>query len=169
MLTLFIPRDRNLDYMRKGISPLLATVILIALTISVAALLGSWFTSTTRMQTEVIEENMKQQVNCSSALLDIADILCSNDTQKLQIAVINLGDIPLYGFSVIATINETFYSNNTGGPNSTDPLNPGEQVVLTYFCDRTQYCTDDSKITEVYLSPSNCPQAYMKKKPSVTC
>ena len=155
--------------MRKGISPLLATVVLVALTISVAALLGSWFASTARMQTEMIEEDIKPLVNCSSALIDISDVLCSNATQKIQIAVVNLGDIELYDFSVVVTVNNTFYQNNTGGPNSTDPLNPGEQAILTYFCDRTQYCAGDATITKIYVSPANCPQAYMEKTLNVGC
>jgi len=155
--------------MKKGISPLLATVVLVALTISIAALLGSWLASTTRMQTEMIEEDIKEQVNCSSALIDIADIICSNDSQKLQIAIVNLGDIALRDFSVIATVNNTFYSNNTGGPNSTDPLGPGEQAVLTYFCNRDQYCGSGAAVTKVYVSPANCPQAYMEKTFNVGC
>jgi len=150
--------------MNKGISPLLATVILIALTLSVAALLGSWFTSVTRMQTGIIEEAAKTQVNCTAASLEIVDVTCSNTTQKIQVVVTNLGnDIPLYNFSTLVTLNSTYYLNNTGGPNSTNPLNPGEQAVLTYFCSNTQYCVDDVKIAKVRVSSSNCPQAYAEK------
>lgn len=150
--------------MKKGISPLLATVILIALTLAVAALLGSWFTSVTRMQTGIIEEDIRKQVNCTSALLDISDITCSNDTQRIQVTITNLGnDIELYNFSTLVTLNNTFYLNNTGGPNSTDPLNPGEQAILDYFCSNTQYCIDDIKVAKVRISPYNCPQAYAEK------
>ena len=150
--------------MKKGISPLLATVILIALTLSVAALLGSWFTSITRMQTEIIEEDITTQINCSAALLEITDVACSNDTQKIQVTITNLGnDIPLCSFSTLVTLNNTFYLNSTGGPNSTDPLNPGEQAILEYFCSRTLYCIDDVGVSKVRVSPYNCPNAYAEK------
>ena len=150
--------------MKKGISPLLATVILIALTLSVAALLGSWFTSLTRMQTGIIEEAAEKQVNCTAALLDISDVTCSNASQKIQVTITNLGnDIPLYDFSTLVTLNNTFYLNSTGGPNSTNPLNPGEQAVLTYFCDRDDYCIGGVRIAKVRVSPYNCPQSYAEK------
>lgn len=153
-----------MDGMKKGISPLLATVILIALTLAVAALLGSWFTSVTRMQTDIIEEDITTQVNCTAALLEITDITCSNDTQKIQVTITNLGnDISLYSFSTLVTLNNTYYLNSTGGPNSTDPLEPGEQAILDYFCSNTQYCIDDVKVAKVRVSPYTCPQAYAEK------
>jgi len=150
--------------MKKGISPLLATVILIALTLAVAALLGSWFTSVTRMQTGIIEEDIRTQVNCTAALLEIVDITCSNDTQKIQVTITNMGsNIELYDFSTLVTVNNTYYLNSTGGPNSTDPLNPGEQAILEYFCSNTQYCVDDVDVAKVRVSPGICPQAYAEK------
>jgi len=150
--------------MKKGITPLLATVILIALTLAVAALIGSWLTSVTRMQTGIIEEDIQTQVNCSSALLEISDVICSNDTQKIQVAITNMGyDIPLYDFSTLVILNNTSYLNSTGGPNSTNPLNPGEQVILEYFCSRTQYCMDDVPISKVRVTSYICPDRYAEE------
>ncbi len=150
--------------MKKGISPLLATVILIALTLAVAALLGSWFTSVTRIQTGIIEEDIATQINCTGALLEISDVSCSNDTQRIQVTITNLGNnIELYNFSTLVTLNDTFYLNGTGGPNSTNPLNPGEQAILDYFCSNTQYCIDDVAVTRVRVSSHNCPQSYAEK------
>jgi flagellin-like protein len=148
----------------KGISPLLATVLLIAITLTVAAILGSWFTSLTRTQTGIIEQNVKTQVNCSSANLEIVDVTCSNTTQKIQVIITNLGnDIPLYNFSTLVILNNTYYLNNTGGPNSTSPLNPGEQAILTYFCSNTQYCIGGVKISKVRVVPQNCADRYTEK------
>jgi len=150
--------------MKKGISPLLATVILIALTLSVAALLGSWFTSLTRMQTGIIEEDIRTQINCTSALLEITDVTCSGSSDNIKVAITNLGnDIELYNFSTLVTLNNTYYLNNTGGPNSTNPLKPGEQAILSYFCDNTTYCFNGVKVSKVRVGPNNCPQAYAEK------
>lgn len=152
------------DGMKKGISPLLATVILIALTLSVAALLGSWFTTVTRTQTGIIEEDITRQINCTSAFLEISDVICSNDTQKIQVTITNMGyDVSLYNFSTLVTLNNTFYLNSTGGPNSTSQLNPGEQTILEYFCSRTQYCIDDVVVTKVRVSSYVCPERYAEK------
>jgi hypothetical protein len=60
-------------------------------------------------------------------------------------------------------INNTFYLNNTGGPNSTNVLEPGEQEVLVYFCDKDLYCAGEASIDKVRVSPGNCPQAYVEK------
>lgn len=142
----------------------MATVLLVAITITVAALLGSWFTSTTRTQAGIIEESMTTQVNCSSASLEIVDVTCSNTTQQIKVIVTNLGnDISLYNFSTLVTLNNTYYLNNTGGPNSISPLDPGEQAILTYFCSNTQYCIGGVKVSKIRVSPYNCPQAYTEK------
>jgi len=150
--------------MKKGISPLLATVILIALTLSVAALLGSWFTSITRTQTTMIEETATKQINCTAALLDIVDVTCSGNNDNIKVTITNLGhDISLYNFSTLVTINNTYYLNNTGGPNSTDPLNPGEQAILSYHCDNTTYCVNGVKVEKVRVSSYICPDKYAEK------
>ena len=149
--------------MRKGISPLLATVILIALTLSVAALLGSWFTSLTRTQTEMIGEQAETQINCSAALLEITDVTCSGSTDNIKVTITNLGNIALYNFSTLVTLNNTYYLNSTGGPNSTNPLNPGEQAILSYFCDNTTYCINGVKVSKVRVSSHVCPDRYAEK------
>jgi len=155
--------------MRKGISPLVATVMLIAITLAVSALLGSWFTSTIRVETEIIGENAAKQINCSSAILDIVDIICSSSNQSLKIALANQGNIELYNFSVLVKMNNTFYDNSTGGPNSNDPLNPGEQTILTYYCSNVVFCGANKTVDKVRISPSNCPQAWTETNVKKTC
>lgn len=155
--------------MKKAISPLMATIILVAITLAVSALLGSWFTSMTKTETEIIEKGAKQIINCSNALLDIVDVICSNTSQELKISINNIGQLELYSFSVFAKINNTFYTNNTGGPNKTHPLNPGEQAILAYHCSRTTYCAGGASVGKVRVSPMNCPQSWMETDAGVTC
>lgn len=155
--------------MKKALSPLMATVMLIALTLTVAALLGSWFTTMTKTQTSTIEESAKTQINCTSAILDIVDVTCSASEEKLKVVIHNLGDIELYDFSTYALINNTGYTNSTGGPNSTNLLNPGEQYILTYFCSNATYCIANTSVSKIRVSPGNCPQAWMEKSVSISC
>lgn len=157
------------DTMRKALSPLMAVVMLVAFTLAVSALLGTWFTSMTKTETEIIEKGATEQINCTSAILDVVEVICYNSTQELRVAIHNLGDVELYNFSTLARVNNTFYENSTGGPNSTHPLDPGEQTILTYYCSRTAYCASDATVEWVRVSPSNCPQAWMKKTVSVGC
>ena len=150
--------------MKKGISPLLATVILIALTLAVAALLGSWFTSVTRMQTDIIEETAATQINCTAAHLEISDVTCSGSSDNIKVSITNLGnDIALYNFTTLVTINNTYYLNSTGGPNSTNQLNPGEQAILSYHCDNTTYCVNGIKVGKIRVTSLVCPDRYAEK------
>jgi len=150
--------------MKKGISPLLATVILIALTLTVAGLLGSWFTSVTRTQTDIIERTATTQINCSSALLEITDVTCSGGDDNIKVTISNLGiDISLYNFTTLVSINNTYYLNSTGGPNSTDPLDPGEQAILSYYCDNTTYCVNGISVGKIRVTSHICPDRYAEK------
>jgi len=152
----------------KGLSPVLATIMLIALTLVVIGLVGSWFTSMTKRQTEIIETGAMKQINCTSALFDIVDVICSNSSQQLKIAINNIGQTDLYGFSAFVKINNTFYQNSTGGPNSTSPLGPGKQTTLVYGCG-PEYCSGGVNVGKIRLSPSNCPQVYIEEDFDVTC
>jgi len=155
--------------MRKGLSPLIATVLLIAMTLAVATILGGWFSGITKTQTEIMEETTKKQINCTGALLSISDVMCSSTDQQLKIAITNLGNTELYGFSTLAKVNNTFYENNTGGPSSTNALNPGEQTILVYPCSNTLYCVSNAAIESLRISPTNCPSAWTVSTERRTC
>jgi len=157
--------ELNLDVM-KGLSPIIATVMLIALTLSIVAILATWFSSLTKSQQENIESGSARLVNCTTANLDLVGVICSNTTKQLQIAVNNLGQVDLYDFSTLAQINNTYYQNSTGGPNSTYPLSPGHQTILVYGCD---LCTINAKVSIVRVTPGNCPQIYEEKNVEVNC
>ena len=152
--------------MKKALSPLMASVMLIAFTMAVAALLGTWFTSMTKTETELIEEGAKKQINCTSALLDIVDVKC-NSSGELKIAINNIGLNELYGFSVFAKINNTFYQNSTGGPGLTSPLDPGGQTILTYYCPAV--CIANATVETIRIGTSNCPQIWVEETADVTC
>lgn len=148
---------------------MVATVLLIAFTLSVAGLLGGWLTSITKSETDTISQGATKTVNCSSAILDIVDVLCYNSTQQLRVAINNIGNVELYDFSVFASLNNTFYSNNTGGPNSTNTMKTGEQTILVYGCDKNNYCADGATVTKVRVTPGNCPEAWAERTVNAKC
>ena len=57
--------------MRKGISPLIASVLLVAFTMAVAAIVVTWITGFTQQQTTSIGVRGERQVLCSSSVLFI--------------------------------------------------------------------------------------------------
>jgi len=150
----------------KGLSPIIATVMLIALTLSIVAILATWFSSLTKKQAEDIGTGASALVNCSTANIDLVGVLCSNTTNQLQIAIDNKGQTALYDFSVLVKINNTYYQNNTGGPNTTYPLSPGRQTILVYGCD---ICTTNAQVSLVRVTPGNCAQVFLEENIQVLC
>ncbi len=58
----------------KGISPLIATVLIVAFTLAVAAIIGGWLTSISRTETSTIESGMATQIECTKAQIDIVSV-----------------------------------------------------------------------------------------------
>lgn len=153
--------------MKKGVSPLIATVMLIAFTLSIASLLGGWYTSTVKTETKEISKLSSEIINYTKGLLDIVSVTCDSTNSKLNVVVNNLGTIELYNFSVFAKINNTLYLNTTGGgPSSTNALFPGEQEILSYYCSE---CVQNSIVSLVRVSASSAPGVYVERKVSETC
>jgi len=155
----------------KGVSPLIATVLLIAFTLSIAGLLGGWLSGLTKTQTETLEKSSQETMNCTGSVLNIVNVLCGNTTpggpNTLRIVLANEGNNALYGFSTFAQIGSNQYINSTGGPTASSPLYPGDHVSLEYVCSNA--CEDGKQITKIRVSPSNCPTAWAEKILSVTC
>jgi len=154
--------------LKKAISPLMATVLLLALTLAVGGILGSWFVSMSRTEMGTVEKKMTEQINCTGAL-DIVDVICDAATDKLEVTVHNIAiDVNLYDFSTFVLINNTAYTNSTGGPNSTSPLDPGQQIILSYGCSDTD-CPVNATVSKVRVSPGNCPKAWIEIDANEIC
>jgi flagellin-like protein len=99
----------------KGISPLIASVLLIAFTLSVAAIIGGWLSSMSKTATDTVGGQLSQQVNCSKVTLDVIDALCHNNT-NVTISLQDIGSIQLTNPSIyIRTTDQTAcVSNQTG-------------------------------------------------------
>ncbi len=87
--------------MRKGISPLIAVIMLIAFTMIVAGILAGWATTFVTQQREELQF-------CGRAQLLIQNANYNETTNVLSIALFNTGDVPLKGFVARLT-----YDNNT--------------------------------------------------------
>ena len=85
--------------MSKGISPLIAGVLLIAFTLAVAAIVSGFFTSIAKTGTSQISTGFAFQVNCTKAALEIADAICSSNVVTLAVA--NTGAIALSDVSIV--------------------------------------------------------------------
>lgn len=108
---------------KKGLSPLLACVVLIALVLTVGILLSSSLSS--MFQSE--REKTKNIQACSHAGILIEDVICTDQT--LKIVIQNSGNVPLSDFHVYAKISGNPYTNTTP-VNYNTSLEPGESTIL---------------------------------------
>lgn len=83
----------------KGISPLIATIILIALTIAIAAILGIWAANYIGVKTTNITQASREIVDCSLMKYDI--ISCKKIAEnKVQIIILNNGPVEINGMKI---------------------------------------------------------------------
>ncbi len=93
--------------MRKGISPLIAVIMLIAFTMIVAGILAGW-------ATQFVEQQRSELSLCSKASILIQTANYDPNNQQLNVQVFNTGDVDLIGFSVrITERNETTQQTTT--------------------------------------------------------
>ncbi|MDY6777803.1 MAG: archaellin/type IV pilin N-terminal domain-containing protein, partial [Candidatus Nanohaloarchaea archaeon] len=86
---------------RKGISPLIAAVLLIAFTLAVAAILTAWVTTFTQNTTGTISNRSGQLISCSYAGLSIYDVVYNTNTEQITVSVANTGTKDLSNVTVV--------------------------------------------------------------------
>ncbi len=88
--------------MRKGVSPLIATVLLIALAFSLGVLMFAWGTEMQKSQTQQVYEKGEKEVKCTFANFKIPkELVFYNFSSSIPInlTIMNVGSEPLYNFS----------------------------------------------------------------------
>lgn len=99
----------------KGISPLIASVMLIAITVGAAALIMGWYNGLAKSTTESVSNKTGASVSCSSAQITVEDVYVSAGDMlngSARIIVKNAG------FDAI-TVNSAQLYNRTGDNFST--------------------------------------------------
>ena len=94
----------------KGISPLVATVLLIVIVVSIVAILSGWLTTFFVGTTETVSNRTDTGVSCSGALINVESVylIPGNTTASANVAVVNVGNVD--GLSIASA---QFY-NSTG-------------------------------------------------------
>ncbi len=102
----------------KGVSALIASVLLIAFTVSVAMIIMGWFSSFTRTTTENISGGTQSAVACSSGVVQIDKIYiittAGSNYGKATIVAKNMGQIDLTIKAMIVAVNGTVCNMSTG-------------------------------------------------------
>lgn len=128
----------------KGISPLLASILLIAFTLAVAVIIGSWLTSMSSQQASTVGGSANETITCSKGLLGFVSI--SNNTAVIQ----NQGTIDLSG-------NFSFSCGTNVTTNSSITLRKGS---ITTLIETSGGCTGSG--VKIRVSSYICPNVYVE-------
>lgn len=136
---------------RKGISPLIAAVLLIAFTMAVAAILTAWVTTFTQETTSEVGQSGSEQIACSFAGLSIYDAVYNDGDDSLTVAVANTGTRDLSdGVSIVLS-----YADGTVESTNITGLNTGEVQSKTF---ESIGIDTTAELSEVRAASTGCPQ-----------
>lgn len=87
----------------KGISPLIASVLLIALTMTMAMLVGPFFTDTIQNTQEITSKNTENLVRASNLDLSIEQVTYNGSSSNISIVLMNTGNAEVENLSITST------------------------------------------------------------------
>ncbi|MFB6075696.1 MAG: archaellin/type IV pilin N-terminal domain-containing protein [Candidatus Aenigmatarchaeota archaeon] len=148
---------------RKGISPIISTVLLVAFAIALATIVGPWLTGFTKERGQEVEDRGEKQVNCvySAIDFDIDDIYynLSDDTypdSSVNITITNSGSEDVYDPKISLHVSNRMYSYEPiqdTDLNFSNKLEAGTQAYLvTNITDELS-----GTLKEVRVVFQNCP------------
>ncbi len=85
---------------RKGISPLIATILIIGFTVALAAVIMTWGQSFVKVMTKGTEANTEKQLACSKVLFTITDACADIPVEEVQITISNEGNQKIESFII---------------------------------------------------------------------
>jgi flagellin-like protein len=138
----------------KGISPLIAAVLLIAFTVAIATLVMGWFSTLTRTTTETVSNKTSESVSCSNAQIGIQDIYITagnSATGSARVIVKNTGFKTL-GVTSLQIYNTTGH-NFSSGFSGVGSFPPGS--IQTFSIENVSIITCPTTFSKVIVT-SNC-------------
>ncbi|MDY6765762.1 MAG: archaellin/type IV pilin N-terminal domain-containing protein [Candidatus Nanohaloarchaea archaeon] len=146
-----MPANR-LETQRKGVSPLIAAVLLIAFTMAVAAILTAWVTTFTQEQTAQLGNQSAKQIDCNFGQLDIFDT--TSDTTWVTVAITNTGTVDFNNTSVTAlsggsVLGKGYISNMDSGATKSINVSWSQSEAAETVRIATQQCPQVTAQTSV--------------------
>ena len=90
----------------KGLSPLVATVLLIAFTVGVGGLISVWITGFTQTSSKIVSKDAEDRIICSNGAIDLSNLrYCNNNVSGI---IKNNGMITIGNITV-----QTIFNNGT--------------------------------------------------------
>jgi flagellin-like protein len=107
----------------KGLSPLVASVLLIAFTVGVGGLISVWISGFTQTQSQIVSKEGEHQILCSNGAIDLSNLkYCNNNISgiiknngRITIGNITLQTVFLNGSSMSHALNDTGTGGSSAG------------------------------------------------------
>ena len=112
----------------KGLSPLIATVLLIAFTVGVGGVISLWITTFTQTSSKIVSKEGENQLICSNGAIALSSLKYCSSTSNISGIIKNngriiLGNITLQTVFINGTlISHAFNDTGTGGGSNGNSL-----------------------------------------------
>ncbi len=129
----------------KGVSPLIAAVLLIVISVTIAGLVFSWLNTFTVSAQRKVDNRTGEAVNCAGASVRIKEVYMQNGTSATIRAVVEntgfVNNLTVSSAQAYNTTGHNFTANNT-------PImfNKGEIATLLFTGVSMTQCANFSKV-----------------------
>lgn len=114
---------------KKGISPLIAAVLLVAFTMTVAAILATWSSSFVKTRTQSAEQKQREIAYCEDINMEVESAKYDPGAGEITALAWNIGDTNLTDFQINVYYSEINVTSKTPS-NSNKTTAPGDFVTL---------------------------------------
>lgn len=157
----------------KGISPVIATILLVGITVGVIIIVNIWFPSLIGSQTETIESSSQQFTRCASTTIDLVEVRypASGSPKLINVTISTSGSQNLKNVTVSiagggASVTSIKYYNATGDDlvpgvsfsaavNATNTTLPPELVTVSATCQGAFVLSDSCSAGQTCMKPSS--------------
>ncbi|MBU0898680.1 MAG: hypothetical protein KKB03_00725 [Nanoarchaeota archaeon] len=157
----------------KGISPLIASVIIIGITLTIATFVVPWAYDLAVSTSNTTTTEANKQIKCQNAGFDFdsgygtygvtSNFTGTGGADTMSVKIKNTGTINLYNFSIEVEINTSeifeFAINSTYQKTPSNPLKPGRTAVLHALVN----VDVNGTLTEARVVNDVCQQIYIKQ------
>ncbi|HDT11475.1 MAG TPA: type IV pilin [bacterium] len=157
--------------MLKGVSPIISTVLLILITISIAAFVGPWSINLATTTSNASATNAMSQIDCQNTFYDFSTnygnyqgINITNSGGliiEFKAKLGNTGTRNVYGFSFQLSNSSDIFNcavKTITQKSQSDPLRPGEECIIEALLSGECANIGEGSITKVKVINDVCPR-----------
>ncbi len=125
----------------KGISPLIASVFLIVIVVSLASIITTWMTTFVKSTQETVGERASETLDCSNAEITIDNVFLSPSEKTARIIVRNSGFVDglvIQSAQIIDISGNSYSATNLPIEN----FNKGDIVSIEFAYHNIETCSD---------------------------